>query len=422
MFTVLFAGNVLMGTAFLLSPDIAAIANGQNDQIINAYEERIDQLRIEVDRLNSRSYAQAGDLNLQLQEVSQQQEVLLEQQQLVKVLVGKAEALGIDAIPPPESQKAAIDSADDASPVVTGNAQIDETARSVSAMMHETRYAMSAISQSATEKTTGIVRELDKLGITVTMPDDDELGVGGPLLPAVPGAQSSTLVDDANSTMAALVRYKTARNAIADAPVHMPLNGGYRRSSTFGNRTDPFTGKTAFHSGLDFAAATGTIVYSAGAGIVTYVGQKSGYGNCVEVTHPSGLVTRYGHLSAFLSKKGQKVGADTPIAKVGSTGRSTGPHLHFEVRRNGHAINPLNYLSTGKRLQQLLSLAHLRKLPVPRSRDRNRISEKKTPNNRNPSADAIGMFGVLVALGIGRNANPLGKCCFHELVDITVKH
>ncbi|WDR05668.1 M23 family metallopeptidase [Devosia rhodophyticola] len=303
MFTVLLAGNALLGTAFLFAPDIAAIANGQNDQIVNAYEERIDQLRIEVDRLNSRSYAQAGDLNLQLQEVSQQQEVLLEQQQLVKVLVGKAEALGIDAVPPPENQKAAIDDSDEVAPVVTGNAKIDETARSVSQMMHETRYAMSAISQSATEKTTGIVSELNKIGIKINMPDDDELGVGGPFLPAVPGAQSGSIVDDANSTMAALVRYKTARNAIGDAPVHMPLNGAFRRSSGFGNRTDPFSGKGAFHSGLDFAAATGTIVYSAGAGTVTYVGRKSGYGNVVEVTHPSGLITRYGHLSAFLSKK-----------------------------------------------------------------------------------------------------------------------
>ena len=97
MFAVLLAGNGLLATAFLLSPDIARLLNGQNEQVIEAYENRIAQLRVEVDRLHSRSYAQAGDINLQLQELAQQQEVLLEQHQLVRVLVDKAGELGIEA-------------------------------------------------------------------------------------------------------------------------------------------------------------------------------------------------------------------------------------------------------------------------------------------------------------------------------------
>ena len=97
MFALLLAGNGLLATAFLLAPDIARLLNGQNEQVIEAYENRIAQLRVEVDRLHSRSYAQAGDINLQLQELAQQQEELIEQHQLVRVLVDKAGELGIEA-------------------------------------------------------------------------------------------------------------------------------------------------------------------------------------------------------------------------------------------------------------------------------------------------------------------------------------
>jgi murein DD-endopeptidase MepM/ murein hydrolase activator NlpD len=127
-----------------------------------------------------------------------------------------------------------------------------------------------------------------------------------------------------------------------------------RISSTFGNRKDPFTGGRAFHAGLDFPAPRGTTVLSAGFGKVSFVGEKSGYGNLVEITHTTGLITRYGHLSAFLVKEGQVVDMGTPIAKVGSTGRSTGPHLHFEVRRKDVAVDPGKYLAAGKRLARFL--------------------------------------------------------------------
>src|SRR5690606_14107003 len=159
---------------------------------------------------------------------------------------------------------------------------------------------------------------------------------------------------DANAVYEALVRFKAAKGALDLAPIHKPLGVAMRVSSGFGNRKDPFTRGKAFHSGLDFPAPTGTTVLSAGYGKVTFVGQKSGYGNLVEVTHGAGLVTRYGHLSAFLVKEGQTVSTGTPIAKVGSTGRSTGPHLHFEVRRNDEALDPKRFLNAGKRLGRFI--------------------------------------------------------------------
>lgn len=345
MFTVLLAGNALLGTALLLSSDIARLFNGHTEQVVAAYEDRIAQLRVEVDRLHSRSYAQAGDINLQLQELSQQQEVLLEQHQLVRVLVDKAGELGISA-----SLDGAPNGEVASAPVTPGgNPDIDATAAAVAQMMDEAQLAMSSITQTADARTDSIVSELAGLGIAVDLPPVDD-GVGGPLLPADDGSELSPMVEDANAVMAALIRYQIARDGLDGAPIHTPIAGDFRQSSGFGNRKDPFTGRRAFHSGLDFAAASGTTVLSAGEGVVSFVGQRSGYGNVVEVTHANGLVTRYAHLSAFLSEEGRAVATGTPIAKVGSTGRSTGPHLHFEVRKADSPVDPRQFIEAGRRL------------------------------------------------------------------------
>lgn len=344
MFTLLLAGNAGMGTALLFSPDIAHLLSGRTEQIISAYENRIAQLRVEVDRLHSRSYAQTGDINLQLQELAQQQEVLLEQHQLVRALVDKADQLGIEVAAFPAAgapQQVSLSS--------SGNPDIGATAAAVSQMMDETQFAMTSIAETATARTDSIVSALSGLGIKLDLPDALD-GMGGPLLPASGGEDASPMVEDANEVMAALLRYKAARAGSQTAPIHMPMAGQFRQSSGFGNRTDPFTGGRAFHSGLDFAAPTGSTVLSAGKGVVSFVGTRSGYGKMVEVRHDNGLVTRYGHLSGYLSREGQQVNTGTPIALVGSTGRSTGPHLHFEVRRADTALNPKPFLEAGKKL------------------------------------------------------------------------
>lgn len=348
MFTVLLSGNALLGTAFLLSSDIAKLLDGSSGQIVEAYEDRIAQLRVEVDRLHSRSYAQSGDINLRLQELAQQQEELLEQHQLVKVLVNKADEFGIKAASLPDQP--AVDRA--STYARNGNPDIEVTASAVALMMGETQIAMNSIAEAATERTNSIVSELSELGISVALPDAED-AAGGPLLPPADNAEAVSMVKDANIVMYALIRYKAARDSSDSAPVHLPISGNFRQSSGFGNRNDPFSGTRAFHSGLDFAAASGTLVLSAGEGVVSFVGTKSGYGKVVEVTHANGLITRYGHLSAFLSEKGQPVQPGTPIAKVGSTGRSTGPHLHFEVRKADRALNPRAFLEAGKRLLNL---------------------------------------------------------------------
>ena len=115
-------------------------------------------------------------------------------------------------------------------------------------------------------------------------------------------------------------------------------------SSGFGYRSDPFTGGAAMHAGLDFKGPIGAPIHAAARGTVSFVGRKSGYGNVVEVSHGNGLVTRYAHMSRFAAKPGQRVAAGAVIGAIGNTGRSTGPHLHFEVRHYDRALNPRLFL------------------------------------------------------------------------------
>jgi len=118
-----------------------------------------------------------------------------------------------------------------------------------------------------------------------------------------------------------------------------------RISSHFGYRTDPFNKSKRMHGGVDFSAARGTLVRSIRDGIISFIGQRGGYGNVVEVSHGKGLISRYAHLKRSRGRLKQKVFKGSVIAEVGTTGRSTGPHLHLEVLKNGQRKNPADYLS-----------------------------------------------------------------------------
>ncbi|UXY15978.1 M23 family metallopeptidase [Chitiniphilus purpureus] len=127
-------------------------------------------------------------------------------------------------------------------------------------------------------------------------------------------------------------------------PSRAPLAAGLQ-SSSFGWRIDPFSGRQNFHEGIDFVGPVGTPIHAAAAGEVVYAERHPQYGNMVELSHDNGLTSRYAHASKLLVKVGDKVDAGQNIAEVGSTGRSTGPHLHFEIRYKGVAQNPLRFMS-----------------------------------------------------------------------------
>jgi len=132
-----------------------------------------------------------------------------------------------------------------------------------------------------------------------------------------------------------------------ESPTGMPVMHGYM-SSLYGMRRDPFTGKNRMHQGIDFAAKIGTKVLAIGRGVVSFTGKKGAYGNVVEVTHGKGVVSRYAHLSKMLVSVGERVTKGEEIAEIGSTGRSTGAHLHLEVLKKGKREDPKRYILSNK--------------------------------------------------------------------------
>ena len=171
----------------------------------------------------------------------------------------------------------------------------------------------------------------------------------------LPPRAADTLLQDAAAWAQRLAELEQRLLAVSDAsalqnlkllrlPSRLPVLGAAVVSG-YGNRSDPFTRRHAFHAGLDFAAGSGTPILAAGGGSVSFAGHRPDFGWTVEIDHGDGLVTRYAHASRLLVKTGALVTPGTAIAQVGSTGRSTGPHLHFEVLRRGETVDPRRYLA-----------------------------------------------------------------------------
>lgn len=159
----------------------------------------------------------------------------------------------------------------------------------------------------------------------------------------------STQIDSRERQLTFIDSLLSNRNFLEDIIVAGSPVGRARVTSGFGYREDPFTGHRAFHAGIDFAVREGTKVTSVAAGIVNWAGRHPEYGNMVEIKHGSGLVTRYAHNSANLVKAGDVVKKGQVISLSGSTGRSTAPHVHFEVYKNGRVVDPSSYIRRNNR-------------------------------------------------------------------------
>lgn len=159
-------------------------------------------------------------------------------------------------------------------------------------------------------------------------------------------------LNDPRATALDHQRLEDLKRLAKDLPLAAPLNQ-YTIGSGFGPRVDPINHRESFHPGLDFDAPYETTIYSTGAGTVIFTGTMDSYGRVVEIDHGHGIVTRYAHLHRILVAKGQKVNLHTPIAELGSTGRSTGPHLHYEVRVDGTAVDPAKFMQAGKNVVQV---------------------------------------------------------------------
>lgn len=182
-----------------------------------------------------------------------------------------------------------------------------------------------------------------------------EPGLGGPELRNKSMSQETDVqevidrladrIDNRTQQMKLLEQLIMNRSVDSNAMLDfVPVQEGYV-SSSFGRRSDPITGRIAMHTGTDFSAPRGTPIFAVGAGVVTFSGRNGAYGNMVEISHGDGYKTRYAHAHELKVEKGDLVSKGQQIATVGSTGRSTGPHLHFEVYRNGMAVNPARYIA-----------------------------------------------------------------------------
>jgi murein DD-endopeptidase MepM/ murein hydrolase activator NlpD len=174
-------------------------------------------------------------------------------------------------------------------------------------------------------------------------------GIGGPFVPVKPPKDSDTFERQIYRINITRSQIDRLNRTLALVPYRKPVLGEVEFSSGFGVRSDPFLGRPAMHTGLDFRASMGDPVRATASGKVESAGWSGGYGRMIEIDHGNGLSTRYGHLSEIGVKVGDTIKIGQIIGAVGSTGRSTGPHLHYETRIDGEAVDPQKLLRAGVR-------------------------------------------------------------------------
>jgi murein DD-endopeptidase MepM/ murein hydrolase activator NlpD len=375
--------SIATGTYFAFHEDVLTRLIGRQAQMQFAYEDRIAELRAQVDRITSRQLLDQEQFEKKLNALLQRQTVL---EQRTSALGGDVNTTGSirpshNALPPekpikaspisdtvifsaPPDREARLESRELPTSMTriasrSDNGGLDGILGRVSAALDKVEHRQTAVLTNMEEHVDTKARRmrsvLSDLGVDpVKAPARS--GVGGPFVPLKPPRAGASAFDRQlyriNVARAEINQY--ARTLIA-VPVRKPVAGEVDMSSPFGMRLDPFNGRPATHTGIDLRGDIGEPVHATAAGRVSIAGREGGYGNMVEVNHGNGLATRYGHLSKILVKPGQTVHIGDVIGLIGSTGRSTGPHLHYETRINGEAVDPQKFLRAGVRLGSALS-------------------------------------------------------------------
>ena len=231
---------------------------------------------------------------------------------------------------------------DTAKQLETRMAMLEESQSQLVSRIHERTEANIGDLESAVSLTGINVGELLK-----RMHKRNQTAVGGPLVELVPKGSNQDLSEDLIGLENRLIRWSGLNGVLEILPIVPPVEQ-YSISSSFGTRRDPFTKKRAFHAGMDFAAPSKSKIYSTAAGTVSFVGWDGAYGRLIEIEHGLGIKTRYGHLRKILVKKGQKVKFRQKIALMGSSGRSTGSHVHYEIKFDRKHVNPAAFIKAGK--------------------------------------------------------------------------
>lgn len=338
------SSRVQMIAAAIVSALLVAWLVSMSAMAISQYLSTRDRLALldreaKVATAENRVAEYRDDLHSVAQDLSRRQDAL---ERMTEVLPDDIKAGGTVTDSTGEAAKT-IDKVSTALPEAAGLARIE--ARQLALVERLTRFADRRSAEAS--------QRIRALGLNPAMMLarlDDRSAQGGPLIELFsPGKRG---LDPRFERLGlSLARMEALERGLAGIPQFLPASLDYI-SSGFGYRSDPFTGGAAFHAGLDFKGPIGAPIYAAAAGTVSFVGGQQGYGNTVEIDHGNGLMTRYAHMSGFRATVGQRVEPGQLIGLIGSTGRSTGPHLHFEVRINDRAVNPRPFLEAASHVQQ----------------------------------------------------------------------
>ncbi len=214
--------------------------------------------------------------------------------------------------------------------------------------------ALGAIEARAHRRVSRLQRVLAETGLSpdrlIPPPSRQGEASGGPFVPFKIDPARSTFEAELAALQSSVLAADRLTRIVAATPLLRPLSVKAEVTSGFGGRTDPFNGRMAMHTGVDFRGDYAASVRATAPGRVVSAGSNGGYGKMVEIDHGNGLSTRYAHLSAIAVEEGQWVSSGAIVGQLGSTGRSTGPHLHYETRIDGEAVDPQRFLRAGARL------------------------------------------------------------------------
>jgi murein DD-endopeptidase MepM/ murein hydrolase activator NlpD len=297
----------------------------------------IFRLRTELDRATSRHLLDTHDVAERIEALTQRQKQVERQQ----------EALSAMSVPPPV-MRAPLDRQSALTPPEEGT-PLERLASGYDRIEQRQKVQIAALQARVDTDRAAMKAAYASLGVAPLITRPVQAGMGGPFIPMFGGEKIDGMSPDMERLAERAAERDRLRAGLDALPVRNPIPGS-EITSGFGGRQDPFLGSAAFHSGVDLRAPAGTPVAVTAAGTVVSAGWSGGYGQMVEVRHGNGLSTRYGHMSSIGVQVGDKVKTGDTVGRAGSTGRSTGAHLHYEVRVADEAVNPARYLAAGSAL------------------------------------------------------------------------
>ncbi|MGI8526690.1 MAG: M23 family metallopeptidase [Pseudolabrys sp.] len=355
------------GTYFAFKDDVLTRLIGRQAQMQFAYEDRIADLRSQIDRITSRQLLDQEQFEHKLDAMLRKQVTIEQRMSQIAGEAGAGTPRGRTAPskPTPLSENGSLVTQPERqswlpwrNKALAGglDGALNRVAASLDHIEQRQGAALAAMEESAEARTRRIRGVLGELGVDLGKAHDITGSIGGPFVPVKSPSIAATF--EGQLKLVNLVRAQADRmtQTLLAVPVRKPVEGDIDMSSPFGARMDPFLRGPAIHTGVDLRGDTGEPVHVTANGTVVTASWQGGYGNMVEVDHHNGFSTRYGHLSKIEVRVGQRVRIGEVIGLIGSTGRSTGPHLHYETRVNDTAVDPTKFLKAGGKLGLLHDL------------------------------------------------------------------